>query len=72
MDSLGVLGEHGAGISGELVADMRFHVAHYEVVVILIEPLITVLQVAKLLLASKSAVVLFNLSFVEQVGLGSQ
>lgn len=72
MDGLSVLGQHGAGVSWELVADMRFHVAHYEVVVILIEPLFTVFQVSELLLASESAVVLFNLSLVEQVSLGSE
>jgi len=72
MDGLSVLGQHCAGVSWELVANMRFHIAHYEVVVILIEPLFTVFQVSKLLLPSESAVVLFNLSLVEQVSLGSE
>jgi hypothetical protein len=72
MDGLSVLGQNGAGVSWELVADMRFHIPHDEVVVILIEPLFTVFQVSELLLPSESAVVLFNLSLVEQVSLGSE
>ena len=65
MDGLCVFREHSAGVTWKLMADMRFHIAHYEVVVILIEALIAVFEVAELLLPSEPAVVFFNLPFVE-------